>query len=181
MKFLRIFLLALLCVGAEEAHRLSAPPSISESATGKRTSPSQKTIAARPSPNLSESNRETNSDTGSETSTTTTSSAPKPPSTALNTPGEDVDFSSYLNNGRVSIVYFYADWCPACRQLSPALANINSNSPDTQVLFLNIAAWDSPIADRYGIRYVPYLRVYDRNGSLIAEGKEANAWLQSKF
>lgn len=106
---------------------------------------------------------------------------PKPPSGPLNSPGEDFDFSSYLNNGRVSIVYFYADWCPSCRGLSPVLAKINSDVPDMQVLFLNIGDWDTPITNRYNITYVPYLRIYDKNGSLIAEGREANAWLQREF
>jgi endonuclease YncB( thermonuclease family)/thiol-disulfide isomerase/thioredoxin len=107
--------------------------------------------------------------------------APKPPSGPLNSPGEDFDFSSYLNNGRVSIVYFYADWCPSCRGLSPVLAKINRDVPDMQVLFLNIGDWDTPITNRYDITYVPYLRIYDKNGSLIAEGRQANAWLQQEF
>ena len=96
---------------------------------------------------------------------------PKPPSGPLNSPGEDFDFSSYLNNGRVSIVYFYADWCPSCRGLNPVMAKINSDVPDMQVLFLNIGEWNTPITNRYSITYVPYLRIYDKNGSLIAEGR----------
>lgn len=108
-------------------------------------------------------------------------SSAKPPSGQLNSPGQDLDFSSYLNNGRVSIVYFYADWCPACRGLTPVMANINNQVPDMQVLFLNIGEWNTPITQRYGITYVPYLRIYDKNGSLIAEGRQANAWLQQAF
>ena len=107
--------------------------------------------------------------------------ASKPPSGPLNSPGEDFDFSSYLNNGRVSIAYFYADWCPSCRGLSPVLAKIGRDVPDMQVLFLNIGDWNTPITNRYNITYVPYLRIYDKNGALIAEGREANAWLQREF
>jgi len=106
---------------------------------------------------------------------------PKPPSSPLNSPGEDFDFSSYLNNSRISIVYFYADWCPSCRGLSPVLAKINHDVPDMQVLFLNIGEWNTPITNRYGITSVPYLRIYDKNGSLIAEGREARNWLLREF
>jgi endonuclease YncB( thermonuclease family)/thiol-disulfide isomerase/thioredoxin len=111
----------------------------------------------------------------------TTNLGPKPPSGPLNSPGEDFDFSSYLNNSRVSIAYFYADWCPACRGLSPVLAKINRDVPDMQVLFLNIGEWNTPITNRYGITSVPYLRIYDKNGSLIAEGREARNWLLREF
>ena len=107
------------------------------------------------------------------------SSPPKPPSSALNSPGEDFDFSSYLNHGRVSIAYFYADWCPACRELSPVLARINRDDPNTQVLFLDIGDWNTSIADRYRISSVPFLRIYDKKGFFIAEGQEASAWLQA--
>lgn len=117
----------------------------------------------------------------SKSSGPTANLGPKPPSGPLNSPGEDFDFSSYLNNGRVSIVYFYADWCPSCRGLSPVMAKINNQVSDMQVLFLNIGEWNTPITQRYGITYVPYLRVYDKSGSLIAEGREANAWIQQEF
>jgi thiol-disulfide isomerase/thioredoxin len=105
-------------------------------------------------------------------------SAPKPPSSALNRPGEDFDFSSYLTGGRVTIVYFYAEWCPACRELSPMLAALNHKDPDTQVLFLDIGDWNTPIADRHRVTYVPYLKVYNEQGFLIVEGRAANSWLQ---
>jgi endonuclease YncB( thermonuclease family)/thiol-disulfide isomerase/thioredoxin len=122
-------------------------------------------------------------ETGSNTNSKgpSSKSSAKPPSSSLNSPGQDLDFSSYLNNGRVSIAYFYADWCPACRGLTPVMANINNQVPDMQVLFLNIGEWNTPITQRYGITYVPYLRIYDKNGSLIAEGREANSWLQEEF
>ena len=121
------------------------------------------------------------SGSNSKSSGPTAGLGPKPPSGPLNSPGEDFDFSSYLNNSRVSIVYFYADWCPACRGLSPVMAKINRDAPDMQVLFLNIGDWNTPITSRYGITSVPYLRIYDKNGSLIAEGREARNWLLREF
>jgi thiol-disulfide isomerase/thioredoxin len=129
----------------------------------------------------SDGSTEHNSNTDPDTSEIPTSSAPKPPSRALNNPGEDFDFSSYLKNGRVSIAYFYADWCPACRELSPQLARINQDDPNTQILFLDIGDWNTPLADRYRINSVPFLRIYDKKGFFIAEGREATNWLLREF
>lgn len=102
----------------------------------------------------------------------------KPSAKPLNSPGLDYDFTPYLTQGRVSIVYFYADWCPACRGMSPAMDQINSRVPDMQVLFMNIGNWNTPVTQRYGISFVPYLKIYDKAGNLVAEGRAANAWLQ---
>ena len=104
----------------------------------------------------------------------------KPTAKPFNTPGQDADFSSYLDQGRVSIVYFYADWCPACRRLSPVMDQINAGVPDMQVVFMDIEAWGTPVARQYGVSFVPYLKVYDKSGKLVAEGKNARAWLQQQ-
>jgi len=102
----------------------------------------------------------------------------KPTQKPLNTPGQDVDFSAYLTQGRISIVYFYADWCPACRKMSPFMDQINAGASDTQVLFMDIGAWNTPVARLYGVTFVPYLKIYDKRGNLVAEGKDARTWLQ---
>ena len=101
----------------------------------------------------------------------------KPTAKPLNRPGLDTDLSPYLSQGRTSIVYFYADWCPACRQMTPLMDAINSGNPDTQVLFMNIADWGTPVAQRYSITSIPYFRIFDKNGNLVAEGKDARSWL----
>jgi hypothetical protein len=46
-----------------------------------------------------------------------------------------------------------------------------------QVLFMNIGNWNSPVARKYGISFVPYLKVYDEKGQLIVEGVAARGWL----
>jgi endonuclease YncB( thermonuclease family)/thiol-disulfide isomerase/thioredoxin len=105
------------------------------------------------------------------------SSLPKPTTRPLNTPGLDYDFRPYLSQGRVSIVYFYADWCPSCRQTNPVMDEINKQIPDMQVLFMNIGEWNTPVAQQYGVSYVPYLMIYDKSGNLVASGRDARAWL----
>jgi len=104
---------------------------------------------------------------------------PKPSGRPLNKPGLDFNFYPYLNQGRVTIVYFYADWCPACRETNPVMDEINRRIPDMQVLFMNIGDWNTPVAQQYGVSFVPYFRIYDKNGDLAASGKAAHGWLQA--
>jgi thiol-disulfide isomerase/thioredoxin len=105
-------------------------------------------------------------------------STPKPTAKPLNVPGHDFNFQSYFTPERVSIVYFYADWCPACRSLNPAMDAINAGIPDIQVLFMNIGDWNTPVTRLYNVSSVPYLMIYDKDGSLVAEGRNAKTWLQ---
>jgi endonuclease YncB( thermonuclease family)/thiol-disulfide isomerase/thioredoxin len=104
-------------------------------------------------------------------------STPKPTAKPLNTPGQDFNFQSYFSHDRVSIVYFYADWCPACRSFNPIMDAVNAQIPDMQVLFMNIGDWNTPVTRRYNVNSVPYLMIYDKDGSLVAEGRNAKSWL----
>jgi endonuclease YncB( thermonuclease family)/thiol-disulfide isomerase/thioredoxin len=102
----------------------------------------------------------------------------KPTAKPFNAPGQDADFRAYLNQDRISIVYFYANWCPACRKLTPIMDEVNARLPDMQVVFMDIDDWNTPVAQQHGISFVPYLKIYDKNGKLVADGKTARAWLQ---
>ena len=105
-------------------------------------------------------------------------STPKPTAKPLNVPGRDFNFQSYFTRDRVSIVYFYADWCPACRSFNPVMDAINAQVPDMQVLFMNIGDWNTPVTRQHNVNSVPYLKIYDKDGSLITEGDSARTWLQ---
>ena len=105
-------------------------------------------------------------------------STPKPTAKPLNVPGQDFNFQSYFTRERVSIVYFYADWCPACQSFNPIMEAVNAQIPDMQVLFMNIGDWNTPVTRRYNVNSVPYLMIYDKEGNLVAEGRNAKTWLQ---
>jgi len=55
---------------------------------------------------------------------------------------------------------------------------INSQVPSMQVLFMDIGTWNTPVTQRYGVSFVPYLKIFDKAGNLVVEGKAAHAWLQ---
>ena len=102
----------------------------------------------------------------------------KPSNKPLNQPGEDANFQHYLSSGRISVVTFYADWCPSCRSWAPILDDVNAYFPDMQVLFMDIGEWDTPVTEKYDIQSVPHFKIYDGSGGLIAEGAPAKEWLR---
>ena len=105
----------------------------------------------------------------------------KPTEKPLNQPGEDADFQRYLNSGRISVVAFYADWCPSCRSWAPILDAVNTHFPDMQVLFMDIGEWDAPVTEKYGIQSIPHFKIYDGAGNFIVEGSAAKDWLRQQI
>lgn len=50
--------------------------------------------------------------------------------------------------------------------------------PDMALLKVDIVSWDSQVARQFSLRSIPFMQVYDKNGTLIASGNEARTWLQ---
>ena len=105
-------------------------------------------------------------------------SLPKPDSKPFNQAGEDANFQQYLTSGRITVVAFYANWCPSCRSWVPVLETVNSYFPDMQVVFMDIGEWDTPVADKYGIESIPHLKIYNGDGKFMVEGPGAKDWLR---
>ncbi len=53
-------------------------------------------------------------------------------------PGNELDFTSYLQKGKINVVDFYSDYCPPCRQISPLLKKLDRQRPDLVVLPIDI-------------------------------------------
>jgi len=91
-------------------------------------------------------------------------------------PGEKVNIEANLVPGRVNVVDFYADWCGPCRELAPRLEAM-AETYQMVVLKVDIAQWDSPVAQQFNLRSIPYLMIYDKSGKKIAEGQSAMDYL----
>ncbi len=103
----------------------------------------------------------------------------------INKPGQKVDIEDHLVPGKVNIVDFSADWCPACQDIKPGLESyVNKNSEGTVLLNVDIKEWKSPVCDQFGIRKIPMYRIYDGEGTLMSEGDAAraqvDAWAAAK-
>lgn len=98
------------------------------------------------------------------------------PIQSINKPGQRVDIESSLVPGKVNIVDFSADWCPACEEIKPGLERfVTQHSQDHVLLNVDIEKWKSPVCEQFGIRKIPMFQIYAADGQLLAEGDAARA------
>jgi thioredoxin 1 len=81
--------------------------------------------------------------------------------------GAQVDITKHLAFGNVTIVDFYADWCGACRQVSPSLEQMARTDPEISLRKIDIVNWDTAVAKQYNIHSIPQVNVYNRGGNLV--------------
>ena len=72
-------------------------------------------------------------------------------------------------SGKVTLVYFWAEWCGPCRMLSPALEQMASTDADIALRKIDLTSENS--AD---VKQIPVVKVYNRSGSLVGTVVGAN-------
>jgi thiol-disulfide isomerase/thioredoxin len=94
--------------------------------------------------------------------------------------GQTIDVKRFVKPGQTTIIDFYSRSCPPCMKLAPMLDAMAAKRPKTQVVKLNIDRpgaqgidFDSPLAKQYNITGIPHMMVFDENGALKAQGREA--------
>lgn len=81
--------------------------------------------------------------------------------------GTQVDINQHLAPGYVTVVDFYADWCPACRSLSPQLEQMAASDPQIALRKIDIVNWRTAVARQFSISSLPQVNIYNRAGQLI--------------
>ena len=81
--------------------------------------------------------------------------------------GAQVDINKHLALGNVTLVDFYADWCPACKWLSPHLEQMASSDPEIALRKIDIVNWKTAVARQYHIGSIPQVNIYNRAGRLV--------------
>ena len=106
-----------------------------------------------------------------------------------NNPGQTLDVNSLLVKGKTTVIDFYSPFCPPCVRLAPLMAKLAKERPDLAIKKINIDRpgvngidWRSPLAQQYQIRRVPFFMIFNPQGQLVAQGREAvetvGGWLQ---
>jgi len=106
-----------------------------------------------------------------------------------NNPGETLDIKSLLVKGKTTVIDFYSPFCPPCVRLAPLMAKLAKKRPDLAIKKVNINRpgingidWRSPLAQQYEVRRVPFFMIYNPQGQLVAQGRDAvekvGGWLQ---
>jgi len=89
--------------------------------------------------------------------------------------GAQVEITKHLALGNVTVVDFYADWCPACRYLSPSLEQMARTDPEIALRKIDIVDWKTAVIRQYNIHSIPQVNVYNRRGQLVGTVVSANA------
>ena len=79
------------------------------------------------------------------------------------------DLTTALNDGRPTLVEFYADWCEACRTMAPAMETIEQKRRGAlDVVLLNVdnPRWQ-PELERYAVNGIPQLELFDAGGRSV--------------
>ncbi len=79
------------------------------------------------------------------------------------------DLTTALNDGRPTLVEFYADWCEACRAMAPAMETIEQKRRGAlDVVLLNVdnPRWQ-PELERYAVNGIPQLELFDAGGRSV--------------
>ncbi len=79
------------------------------------------------------------------------------------------DFATALNDGRPTVVEFYADWCEACRAMAPAMDTLErQHRADLDVVLLNVdnPRWQGEI-ERFEVNGIPHLELFDASGQPV--------------
>jgi prepilin-type processing-associated H-X9-DG protein len=94
--------------------------------------------------------------------------------------GEEVNLEDHVVAGKITIFDFYSDYCPPCGRISPKLEELAGRRDDIAVLKVDINRpgkrgidWQSPVARQFSLRSIPHFIIYDANGRVMAEGREA--------
>ncbi|MFM9111286.1 MAG: thioredoxin domain-containing protein [Prochlorococcaceae cyanobacterium] len=79
------------------------------------------------------------------------------------------DPATALNNGRPTLVEFYADWCEACRSMAPAMLELEQRHHDElDLVLLNVdnPRWQ-PQVEQYDVNGIPHLELFDAGGRSV--------------
>lgn len=81
--------------------------------------------------------------------------------------GKLVDLKDVLVPGKITLIDFYADWCGPCKKLSPYLEHLARKDADIYLRKIDIVKWGTPVTIQYGIRSIPDVRVFGRDGRMV--------------
>jgi thiol-disulfide isomerase/thioredoxin len=94
--------------------------------------------------------------------------------------GQKVALSDFVVKGRITIFDFTSEYCPPCRAYDDPLYLLHRSRSDLAVVKVDINRpeihridWQSPVVEQYGLRSLPYFKIYGPEGEFLMEGPKA--------
>lgn len=117
-----------------------------------------------------------------------------PPFSGADAFGKQVSLADF--EGQTKVLYFWATWCPACRQDTDNINKIQDTLQKKGAAFISVSldkdidrlkgyieqrqiafpvlfdgkGWENEIAQIYGVRATPHFFIIDKNNELVTEG-----------
>lgn len=80
---------------------------------------------------------------------------------------DDSNFESLVQENKLVIVKYYADWCGTCKLFSPKYKRISEEQDFSEVAFLDVNAEKNPLARKAGaVKNLPTFAIF-KEGQLI--------------
>jgi len=93
--------------------------------------------------------------------------------------GEKIDLAKTLAPGKVTLIDFWASWCGPCRVLEIRLQHLARGDSSLAIRRVNVGKFDNAAGRQatrdFGMRAIPYVRVYDPSGRFVGEDT-AGGW-----
>lgn len=77
----------------------------------------------------------------------------------------DASFKTETKSAEVTLVDFWADWCPPCKMIAPILEELDKEMPDLNIVKLNVDD-NQETASRFNVMSIPTLIVF-KNGQPV--------------
>jgi thioredoxin 1 len=91
-----------------------------------------------------------------------------------------INLRKTIIRGKINIIDFYSQYCPPCKRIAPYLKKLDERRGDIVVIRIDINRtgfkgidWQSPVAEQFNLKSMPYFIVISPWGKLMCEGKEA--------
>lgn len=78
--------------------------------------------------------------------------------------GTSENVKSLIEEGKTTIVDFYAEWCGPCKVLGPILDKVAAANPEVNIIKVNVED-NSDLSSEFEIRSIPAVFIF-KNGEL---------------
>lgn len=89
--------------------------------------------------------------------------------TVIKEDGKKIDLDAVLTQGKITILDFYADWCPPCRSIGPQLQKLAESDREVCLVKIDIKTWGTPVSQQFNLKNIPNIRVFDRYKKMVGK------------